>query len=76
MTTGAVVVAAGIGRRMGTEINKVLLPLLDRPILAYSLETLQASPRVDRIAVVTREEDLIRSGPVWNASRAMPRTTS
>jgi len=57
MTTGAVVVAAGIGRRMGTEINKVLLPLLDRPILAYSLETLQASPRVDRIAVVTREED-------------------
>ncbi len=57
MSTGAVVVAAGMGKRMGSEVNKVLLPLLDKPILAYPLETFESSSRVDRIAVVTRKEE-------------------
>ncbi|HPA48417.1 MAG TPA: 2-C-methyl-D-erythritol 4-phosphate cytidylyltransferase [bacterium] len=57
MSIAAIVVAAGQGKRMGAEINKVLLPLAGKPVLAYCLETLNRSERVDRIVVVTRRED-------------------
>ncbi|WP_309740138.1 2-C-methyl-D-erythritol 4-phosphate cytidylyltransferase, partial [Chamaesiphon sp. OTE_20_metabat_361] len=29
--------AAGMGKRMGSDRNKLLIPLLDRPILAWTL---------------------------------------
>ncbi len=58
MSTAAVVVAAGQGKRMGAETNKVLLPLAGKPVLVYCLETLNRSERVDRMIVVTRREDL------------------
>jgi len=58
MKVTAIVVAAGVGRRMGAAVNKVLLPLGGRPVLAHSLEALNASARIDRIVVVTRSEDM------------------
>ncbi|HNT34262.1 MAG TPA: 2-C-methyl-D-erythritol 4-phosphate cytidylyltransferase [bacterium] len=52
--TAAVVVAAGVGRRMRQD--KVLLRLRDKPILLYSLHALADHPGIDRIVIVTRSE--------------------
>ncbi len=48
----AIVPAAGRGRRMGTDEPKLLLPLVDRPVLAWSLAVLDAHPRVVQVVVV------------------------
>ncbi len=58
MKTGVVIAAAGSGRRMGADGNKVLLPLGDKPIIAHSLELFAALPEVDELVVVTRDVDL------------------
>jgi 2-C-methyl-D-erythritol 4-phosphate cytidylyltransferase len=50
-TTGAVLLAAGAGRRMGTDVPKQYLPLLGKPVMAYALEAFENSP-VDQIVVV------------------------
>jgi 2-C-methyl-D-erythritol 4-phosphate cytidylyltransferase len=49
-----VVVAAGSGTRVGAEVNKVLLPLLDVPVVAWSVRTALALPDVRRVVVVHR----------------------
>jgi 2-C-methyl-D-erythritol 4-phosphate cytidylyltransferase/2-C-methyl-D-erythritol 2,4-cyclodiphosphate synthase len=51
----AVVVAAGASRRMGG-VDKVLAPVGGRPLLAWSIDAVAASPHVDRIVVVTAPE--------------------
>ena len=56
--TAVVVVAAGSGTRVGADTNKVLLPLLDSPVLAWSLRTVWSLPYVDRLVVVVREQDV------------------
>jgi 2-C-methyl-D-erythritol 4-phosphate cytidylyltransferase len=53
-----VLVAAGSGSRVGAGTNKVLLPLRDVPVLAWSLRTVAALAYVDRIVVVVRAEDV------------------
>lgn len=57
MAVAAIVLAGGSGSRIQREVNKVLLPLGDREMLAYSLETLEACPAIDRVVLVVREED-------------------
>lgn len=52
-----VVLAAGSGRRVGAETNKVLLPLDGIPVLAHSIRTALALDGVHRIVVVIRPED-------------------
>ncbi|MBC5690119.1 2-C-methyl-D-erythritol 4-phosphate cytidylyltransferase [Mediterraneibacter sp. NSJ-55] len=51
----AIVLAAGQGRRMGTEVHKQYLLLGGRPVLYYSLHTFEASPLIDEIILVTGE---------------------
>jgi 2-C-methyl-D-erythritol 4-phosphate cytidylyltransferase len=46
-----VVTAAGSSRRMGTGVNKLLLPLHGRPVLVHTLQYFQGHPRVDGIVV-------------------------
>ncbi len=53
----AIVLAAGKGRRMGTQTAKQYLLLKDRPILYYSLKTFQDS-FMDDIILVAGEEEL------------------
>ena len=48
---GAVVVAAGGSQRM-SGVDKVFAPLLGKPLVAYSLDALEACPLVDEIALV------------------------
>lgn len=48
-----VVLGAGSGTRVGADRNKVLLPLRDRPLLAWSLRHALGTVGVDRVVVVT-----------------------
>lgn len=56
-TAAAVVLAAGNSTRMGGAGNKVLQPLGDRPVLAYSLAAFEACAVVTHAVVVGRETD-------------------
>lgn len=55
----AIVPAAGSGTRMGAPGGKLLLPLCGRPLISYTLLSLASSKAIDRIIVVTREEDIL-----------------
>jgi 2-C-methyl-D-erythritol 4-phosphate cytidylyltransferase len=56
-SVGALLLAGGSGTRMGLEVNKVYLPLGDRPVLSWSLAVLAAHPQVETIVLVTRPQD-------------------
>ena len=53
-----VLLAAGSGQRVGAGVNKALLEVGGRPLLAWSLRTFDASPSVERVVVVARAEDV------------------
>lgn len=53
----AVVPAAGIGKRMGSEIPKQYLTINDFPIIHYSLAPLLKHPQVEQVIVVLSEHD-------------------
>ena len=55
MSTWAVIVAAGSGDRLGVDRPKAFAPPRDRPLLAESLERLDASEWIDEIVVVVPE---------------------
>lgn len=55
--TAAVILAAGSGTRVGSPLNKVLLPLDGVPILARSVRTVLEVVGVHRIVLVVRPED-------------------
>jgi len=48
----AIIAAAGSGRRMGREVNKVFLPLAGQTVLARSAAAIAACPEVDGLIVV------------------------
>lgn len=49
--------AAGVGRRMGSDRNKLLLPLRGRPILAWTLQAAAASQSIDWIGLICQAVD-------------------
>jgi 2-C-methyl-D-erythritol 4-phosphate cytidylyltransferase len=53
----AVILAAGSGTRVGSTVNKVLLPLNGIPILARSVRTVLEVTGVHRIVLVVRPQD-------------------
>ncbi|GEP36389.1 2-C-methyl-D-erythritol 4-phosphate cytidylyltransferase [Nocardioides psychrotolerans] len=55
MPAAVVILAAGSGTRVGAAVNKVLLPLLDRPVLAWSVRDALATPDVRRVLLVVRD---------------------
>ncbi len=75
--TGAVIVAAGRGERMGG-LEKMFVPLAGEPVLLHSLRVFQDSPVVDEIVVVTRDElldrvrALVESRAVSKVTRVVP----
>jgi 2-C-methyl-D-erythritol 4-phosphate cytidylyltransferase / 2-C-methyl-D-erythritol 2,4-cyclodiphosphate synthase len=60
----AVVVAAGRSERMGGQ-DKLAADLAGRPVLAWSLAALAASPIVNRIALVRTAEQAADPRPAW-----------
>lgn len=57
MTTGAIIVAAGRSERMGG-IDKLFASLRGRPLLAYSVDVLASSPRIESLVVVASSQNL------------------
>lgn len=49
--------AAGMGRRMGSSRNKLLLTLLDRPLIAWTLLAAEASSAITWIGIIGQPED-------------------
>ena len=49
--------AAGMGRRMGSERNKLLLSLQNRPLLAWTLLAASASPEISWIGIIGQSLD-------------------
>lgn len=58
MQVTAIVVAAGKGLRLGLGFNKVYAELMGKPVLAYSLETLDKNPDIGQIIVVAAESEI------------------
>ena len=54
----AVVLAAGMGTRIGADANEAYLPVGGRPMVAWSLESVTRVPGVERIMVVHRQGEL------------------
>lgn len=51
----ALIIAGGVGARMGQDIPKQFLTVNDRPVIVYTLEAFQHHPEIDSIAVVCVE---------------------
>ncbi len=49
--------AAGSGRRIGSDRNKLLLPLLDKPLLAWTLSAAKAARSLRWIGLIGQPED-------------------
>ncbi len=54
----AVILAAGVGSRMGKAQTKQLLTLQGIPLIVHTLKAFQDSPYIDEIVVVAREEEV------------------
>ena len=48
----ALIIAGGVGKRMGQEIPKQFIMVEEKPIIIYTLESFQKHPLIDRILVV------------------------
>lgn len=59
--TVAVVLAAGKGTRMKSDLPKVLVPVAGRPMIEYLLDALSTASISDVIVVVGYRSDLVRS---------------
>ena len=51
----AVILAAGQGKRMGTQIRKQYLELCSRPVLCYTVKAFEQSDIIDEIILVTEK---------------------
>ncbi|WP_316496484.1 2-C-methyl-D-erythritol 4-phosphate cytidylyltransferase, partial [Enterococcus faecium] len=50
----AIIIAGGVGKRMGQDIPKQFITIEGKPIIIYTLESFQKHPQVDRILVVCK----------------------
>lgn len=62
MTTTGIVLAGGSGSRVQRDVNKVFLPLRDREMLCYSLDTMNRSAVINELVLVVRDEDRTAAG--------------
>lgn len=57
---GVIVVAAGTSQRMG-EVDKIYAPLAGKPLLAWTLDTLEACELVDTVLVAVHRQRLLEA---------------
>ena len=55
-----IILAAGSGKRMMADRNKILLDLGDRPIIAHTIAKFYNQPRIRKIILAIREEDRVQ----------------
>ncbi len=58
MRVTAIIVAAGAGLRMGGPVNKHLLPIAGRPVLARTLDAFEICPVIDEVVLVGGQDRL------------------
>ena len=51
------IAAAGSGRRMGADRNKLLLPLLGRPVIAWTVDAALGAGQITWIGIVGQDTD-------------------
>ena len=58
----AIIIAGGVGNRMGMDIPKQFIHIYDKPVIIYTLQGFQRHPEIDKIGVVCVEgwEDTLR----------------
>jgi 2-C-methyl-D-erythritol 4-phosphate cytidylyltransferase len=61
MIWGAVIVAAGRGRRMGAAENKAYLPVAGRPVLSHTLEAFERCGSVRSVVIVAADDEIERA---------------
>ncbi len=61
MQVTVILLAAGLGRRMGASVNKMWLSLNGKPLLQYSLEFFERSPLVSQIIVAAQAGEIART---------------
>lgn len=52
MSNIAIIIAGGLGARMGQDLPKQFINVYDKPVLIYTLESFQRHPQVDAIELV------------------------
>ena len=68
MKVGAIIAAAGAGRRMKADRPKQFLVLEGLPILVLTLRKFDASPLVDHIVIANKEPHISKTNPCLSAS--------
>ena len=58
MRTLAIILAAGVGKRMGAATNKQLLMLDNKPIIVHTLQVFEECRAIDGIYLVVNQKDL------------------
>ena len=61
MKNTAIVLAAGSGKRMNSNIKKQYMMLAGKPVLYHSLKAMEESDVITDVVVVTSEEDSSRT---------------
>jgi len=56
--TIAIILAAGQGKRMRTKVNKQYLYMLDKPVLAHTLQVFENHPCIDGVIVVAKADEI------------------
>ena len=58
----AMILAGGVGRRMGADIPKQFIKILNKPIIAYTLEIMEKNTNIDAVEIVCVHgyEELLR----------------
>ncbi|MEA3322963.1 MAG: IspD/TarI family cytidylyltransferase, partial [Patescibacteria group bacterium] len=54
----AIILASGMGKRMGAGKNKVFLELGGKPLIFYTLNNFEQSPDIDEIVIVAKEDEI------------------
>ena len=49
----AIIIAGGVGHRVGQDIPKQFISIYDKPVLLYTLESFQKHPQIDAIEVLS-----------------------
>ncbi|MFK4567210.1 2-C-methyl-D-erythritol 4-phosphate cytidylyltransferase [Enterococcus sp. UD-01] len=68
----ALIIAGGVGKRMGQDIPKQFIMVEDKPIIIYTLESFQKHPMIDRILVVCKkgwEDTLLAYAKEYNIDK-------
>lgn len=58
MNNVAVILAGGVGNRMGTEMPKQFLPLNGKTVLEHSVEAFHRNENIDEICIISHKDYL------------------